>query len=894
MRRSKFLIFSLMFALIALFALGLNVNVKATTGIEGTGTDSVSVAGAKIRTAGTAGIRFVAEISEDFKEGATKYGVALAFGEADASEILVNGTVNDKNVLTGEIDAATLEEGATEFYVNLINIPNTMYGQKITARAYVVKDEEYHYANTTTTRSLGEVVLKANAAGEVAGNEFLEGIYAEVANGYKSVFTLPGSDYVFVNGTVYETNPTKLGLSFVADWNAKFGTEFTEYSYSTWATSAKAGYGEGTGMTANGDTDCSGTNAYEFFITDEATSAKWGWLLDFLLDNKGSTVHPNRQIQALRNGGSFSDSYGGGLQQFAHLSRSLQNFFDAEGTDVYGSGIDVIIKDFSVYGTIANYNNTVLAIEPTLIKVGESVSLNNLSKTGYTFDGYNDGAANHKDEYVLTTENVVLIPQFTAIDYTITYYNGENEIVDLAYEYSIESALTLPSYELEGYEFLGWYDNPEFSGNAITEIIKGTYGDKVFYAKMEESKAKVEVTFDTAGGYLAMYPSVDAAIADFLTDYNTARGKSHTPATFYELGSWGEISDASLFLYNVNYKAKWTWLVNYIAGVASNANKVAFETFFDYTTQAELNAANSNNIYRIAYELRGWVGQAQYTKNGNFVTADYSSAAVKAAYVAAVTLPNTYEYSDPCTLPTPIKENHTFLGWEDSEGNAVTEFPGSDVVSEAITYTATWEANYASVNVTFDANGGHLPMACDPNTKVASTYNNVGGASGTYFCDTSITSNNSLRWQYKVLLQYDEELNAYKVVCLDAAKASANNAASAAGVTWTHALSNSGSNISTQYTVGQYIVFENTPVKGANNLSYFVANSAEEIAAYQYPTTYSKTFTAPAALSIIPVKDGYTFVGWKSSVDGSVGTEYPGYAENPGTVTYTAQWEIAE
>ena len=39
-------------------------------------------------------------------------------------------------------------------------------------------------------------------------------------------------------------------------------------------------------------------------------------------------------------------------------------------------------------------------------------------------------------------------------------------------------------------------------------------------------------------------------------------------------------------------------------------------------------------------------------------------------------------------------------------------------------------------------------------------------------------------------------------------KLSAIDAASAAGVTWTHAISNSGSDITSQYKVGQYIIFE--------------------------------------------------------------------------------------
>lgn len=38
----------------------------------------------------------------------------------------------------------------------------------------------------------------------------------------------------------------------------------------------------------------------------------------------------------------------------------------------------------------------------------------------------------------------------------------------------------------DGYQFMGWYDNPEFIGEAIWKIEDNDYGDKVFYAKWEE------------------------------------------------------------------------------------------------------------------------------------------------------------------------------------------------------------------------------------------------------------------------------------------------------------------------------------------------------------------------------------------------------------------------
>lgn len=86
-------------------------------------------------------------------------------------------------------------------------------------------------------------------------------------------------------------------------------------------------------------------------------------------------------------------------------------------------------------------------------------------------------------------------------------------------------------------------------------------------------------------------------------------------------------------------------------------------------------------------------------------------------------------------------------------------------------------------------------------------YVNFGGANGQnyyYLCDNNIVSNNSLRYQYKILLQYDSNKHAYKIVLTDKATAGINTAANNA-----HAIANPSYAFLNSITVsvGQYIVF---------------------------------------------------------------------------------------
>ena len=75
-----------------------------------------------------------------------------------------------------------------------------------------------------------------------------------------------------------------------------------------------------------------------------------------------------------------------------------------------------------------------------------------------------------------------------------TFYENIPYIVnieddELCYVYDWEEGLTLPStLNFEGYKFLGWYDNPEFEGLALTKLEKGIYDNIKLYAKFEKEE----------------------------------------------------------------------------------------------------------------------------------------------------------------------------------------------------------------------------------------------------------------------------------------------------------------------------------------------------------------------------------------------------------------------
>jgi uncharacterized repeat protein (TIGR02543 family) len=69
--------------------------------------------------------------------------------------------------------------------------------------------------------------------------------------------------------------------------------------------------------------------------------------------------------------------------------------------------------------------------------------------------------------------------------YTITYAGVGNAANGNPVEYTAESEIRLAPPVRAGYAFFGWYDNPDFEGDAIEYIAEGSAGDRTLCAKWE-------------------------------------------------------------------------------------------------------------------------------------------------------------------------------------------------------------------------------------------------------------------------------------------------------------------------------------------------------------------------------------------------------------------------
>ena len=137
-----------------------------------------------------------------------------------------------------------------------------------------------------------------------------------------------------------------------------------------------------------------------------------------------------------------------------------------------------------------------------------------LDRKGYTFGGwsYNDAVYTTLAELFkettlgdgddASTTEIDLTAVWDTNTYTITYVlNGGITSKEYTASYTVEESVTLPTesdISRTGYKFRGWFEEEDFSGSAVSEIAKGSTGNKVFYAKWEAGV--YTVTIDANGG----------------------------------------------------------------------------------------------------------------------------------------------------------------------------------------------------------------------------------------------------------------------------------------------------------------------------------------------------------------------------------------------------------
>ena len=268
-------------------------------------------------------------------------------------------------------------------------------------------------------------------------------------------------------------------------------------------------------------------------------------------------------------------------------------------------------------------------------------------------------------------------PEPVKFNVTVT---AENGTVEGAGEYIENAEVTLTATAAEGYEFVNWTsgETEVSTANPFTFTVTS---DTTLVANFAVVEPEV-IAYELNGGELptATVPTQEELWASF----KTATGLDTKALS--ELSSPVLNTIAGLLKGTTWYEGfdvlEWKWLKSYIQTIQANQ---AGQQFVDANgttrTVVELkDDISSDDHWRFA--VAAFFAQSQYV-GWPTATADFTEAgkpeAWGAAYQAAhaVVLP-TEPVDAPYTLPTPVKEGYTFVGWYDNAegtGEAYTVIP---------------------------------------------------------------------------------------------------------------------------------------------------------------------------------------------------------------------------
>jgi len=344
-----------------------------------------------------------------------------------------------------------------------------------------------------------------------------------------------------------------------------------------------------------------------------------------------------------------------------------------------------------------------------------------VEKTGCTFAGWYDNVnlAGEAVASVATGEygDKTYYAKWTPNTYTVTLNVNEGVVNGMAidsYVYGVVASLPTDVTK-DGYTFMGWFDNADLTGSAISIIPSTSIGDQTYYASW--STNAYTVTLNTNDGVVK---------TNSVTGYvygvgATLPGMNDVEKTGYTFGGWYDNSSyvgtavtviSKTETGNKSFWAKWS-VNSYSIALTLNGGTINSGNVTNYVYG---NGANlPSDVTRTGYKFGGWYNVTDSTKQvvriDEETTGDQSFFAKWTANSYNIILVvnegtinegnvESYVYGEGATLPTDVtKDGYTFGGWYANTiytGGEVSGIAKNDAGDKQ--FWAKWSINEYVVN----------------------------------------------------------------------------------------------------------------------------------------------------------------------------------------------------
>ena len=328
--------------------------------------------------------------------------------------------------------------------------------------------------------------------------------------------------------------------------------------------------------------------------------------------------------------------------------------------------------DFDTNGGLPTLSSIEYTIE------SDSFTLQEITKVGYTFDGWYNGETKVTEITTGTYGNMTLVAKWTADLYTISYdlADGVNSPENPT-SYTIESGLiTLKDPTREGYTFAGWYNGEQL----VTTIDSNTLENISLTAKWTVNSYKL--TFD-----------VDGNLTEKTFKYGETVVAIENPTKVgHTFAGWSEELPETMPANDITVEATWT----------VNSYKLTFDVdgnLTEKTFKYGESVTAIENPTKVGYTFAGWSEElpVKMPANDLYVSAIWTVNSYKLTFDVDENLTEkTFKYGESVTaIENPTKVGYTFAGWS-------KEIPAT-MPAEDLTVKATWTIN--SYKLTLDVDG---------------------------------------------------------------------------------------------------------------------------------------------------------------------------------------------
>ncbi len=718
-----------------------------------------------------------------FKNGCYYWGTEFTLKIGQKYTVTLNA--NNGTINCNEINSYTYGVGAT-LPTNVTRTGYTFDGwytassggSKVATIGTTATGNKTYYAHWTANKYL---VTFDNQSATSPGTASINATYGSTMpsitpptrkgytfGGYFSSTNGSGTQYYYASGSGYRTCYLTSPITLYAKWTVKkptitldnqgattAGTETVEATYGadlqTITVPTKTGYTFGgyyTGTNGSGTqyyfADGTGVMRSDFEV---ATTLYAKWTVNtytVTLNQQSATTDGTKSVNVNYGsampsitlpkrtgytfGGFYTSTGGSGTQYYTANGASARSYLLTSNTTLYAKWT----KDTYTI-TYVNNNGTINGTTTTSYQFGNTVTLpTDVTRDGCSFGGWYNNANCEGDQiYTIASDEVgnkTFYAKWTPNTYDVRLHPGEGRILSgevASYIYGVGAILpTASSMSLTGKGFAGWYDNPEFEGDAVSEITVADFGEKDFYALWEENT--YPVVLNTNEGIIN---------SGNVVSYKHGTEKllpSDVTRTGYTFEGWYENSSCIGTAVTVipddaveakTYWAKWREQVYDIAFEPNEGtiNDEVIPTKYTFSVGASLPANVTRNGYAFAgwYDNAGFEGQSvALIRSSDYGNKTYYANWNRKTYTIAFNnnggdivdevIPSSYMYEEEVTLPSEVfKDGYEFLGWYDNPNfynDPISKIEKGDFGNK--TFYAKWLVE--SYDVVFVTNGGKI------------------------------------------------------------------------------------------------------------------------------------------------------------------------------------------